>query len=64
MLGSVGALAAAMGEDAARVAFAVNGGMYDNQGRPIGYYVENGERLQRLNRHQAHVTVRIAQRLA
>ena len=51
VLASVGALAAARGEDAARVAFAVNGGMYDNEGRPIGYYVENGERLQRLNRN-------------
>jgi uncharacterized protein YigE (DUF2233 family) len=51
VLGSVGALAMSMGEDARRVAFAMNGGMYDDAGRPIGYYVEDGERLQRLNRN-------------
>lgn len=34
------------------VAFAVNGGMYDTQSKPIGYYVENGDRLYRLNRNK------------
>ena len=32
------------------IAFAVNAGMYDKQGMPIGYYVENGDRLKELNR--------------
>ncbi|MFM5931154.1 MAG: phosphodiester glycosidase family protein [Novosphingobium sp.] len=35
--------------DARTVAFAINGGMYDTGSRPIGYYVENGERLHKLN---------------
>lgn len=35
--------------DAPSVAFAVNGGMYDHSGQPIGYYVEKGERLHDLN---------------
>lgn len=34
------------------VAFAVNGGMYDVQSKPIGYYVENGKRLHKLNRNK------------
>lgn len=34
---------------AAPVAFAFNGGMFDDEGRPIGYYVENGERLKTIN---------------
>jgi len=42
--------AAARGADDAPVAFAVNGGMFDENGHAIGYYVEDGERLQRLNR--------------
>ena len=32
------------------VAFAMNGGMYDENGEPIGYYVEDGERRHTLNR--------------
>jgi uncharacterized protein YigE (DUF2233 family) len=35
--------------DAATVAFAVNGGMYDTGSEPIGYYAEDGERLYPLN---------------
>lgn len=35
-----------------KVAFATNGGMFDDNGRPIGYYVENGERRKTLNRNQ------------
>ncbi|WP_159975753.1 MULTISPECIES: phosphodiester glycosidase family protein [unclassified Novosphingobium] len=31
------------------VAFAVNGGMFDADGLPIGYYVENGEKRHALN---------------
>lgn len=36
--------------DPATIAFAVNGGMYGDDLKPIGYYVENGERLKELNR--------------
>ena len=34
-----------------KVAFAMNGGMFDADGEPIGYYVEAGERRHRLNRN-------------
>jgi uncharacterized protein YigE (DUF2233 family) len=34
-----------------RVAFAMNGGMFGEDGNPIGYYVENGERRHTLNRN-------------
>lgn len=33
------------------VAFAMNGGMYDGEGMPIGYYVEESNRLAELNRN-------------
>ena len=36
-------------KDAPRVAFAMNAGMYDGEGKPIGYFVENRERLHELN---------------
>ena len=32
------------------VSFAMNAGMYDIKSRPIGYYVEDGERITKLNR--------------
>ncbi len=35
--------------DPATVAFAVNGGMYDNGSEPIGYYAQDGQRLYPLN---------------
>lgn len=35
--------------DAARIAFAINAGMFDDNGRPKGYFVENAERLQTLD---------------
>lgn len=31
------------------IAFAMNAGMFDDEGKPIGYFVEGGERLQTLN---------------
>jgi uncharacterized protein YigE (DUF2233 family) len=34
------------------VAFAMNAGMYDDAGKPIGYYVEKGERIKTLNRNK------------
>lgn len=37
--------------DGRRVAFAMNAGMFDGEGKPIGYYVEDGERLEELNRN-------------
>ncbi|MCL9982042.1 MAG: phosphodiester glycosidase family protein [Erythrobacter sp.] len=36
--------------DASAIAFAVNGGMYGDDLKPVGYYVENGERLKELDR--------------
>ncbi len=50
-LRSLEALDAAL-PDTATVAFAMNGGMFDNDGNPIGYYVENGERRHKLNRNE------------
>jgi uncharacterized protein YigE (DUF2233 family) len=41
-LGSLTALKAQLGPDAARVRFAMNGGMYDVNRRPVGLYVEAG----------------------
>jgi len=46
--GSLAAFAASV--DPTTIAFAVNGGMYGDDLKPIGYYVENGERLAELNR--------------
>jgi uncharacterized protein YigE (DUF2233 family) len=39
--------------DASTVAFAMNGGMYDAKSRPIGYYVESGDKLHELNSNNA-----------
>jgi uncharacterized protein YigE (DUF2233 family) len=36
--------------DAATIAFAMNGGMYGDDLKAVGYYVENGQRLKELNR--------------
>jgi uncharacterized protein YigE (DUF2233 family) len=47
---SLARLADARG-NGAKVAFAMNGGMFDDEGKPIGYYVENGERSKELNRN-------------
>jgi uncharacterized protein YigE (DUF2233 family) len=46
--GSLSAFAASA--DAATIAFAVNGGMYGDDLKPIGYYVQNGERQKELDR--------------
>lgn len=48
---SLANLAAGRPAEAAPVAFAVNGGMFDEEGKPIGYYVEAGKRLKELNRN-------------
>lgn len=47
-LGSMSAFAASV--DAATIAFAINGGMYGDDLKAIGYYVQNGERLALLDR--------------
>lgn len=46
--GSLSAFAATV--DVATIAFAMNGGMYGDDLKAIGYYVENGERLSQLDR--------------
>jgi uncharacterized protein YigE (DUF2233 family) len=47
---SFAALASGLGDEAGKIAFAVNAGMFGEDGKPIGYYVERGERLRTLNR--------------
>ncbi len=49
---SLSELAVALGPKASQVAFAMNGGMFDEAGLPIGYYVENGRRTHALNRNE------------
>lgn len=48
-LRSFEALELHLGERAGRLLFAMNAGMYDEGGRPIGLYVEQGERQRRVN---------------
>lgn len=48
-LRSLASLGAALGVDADDVRFAMNAGMYDADGRPIGLYVENGALLRSAN---------------
>lgn len=47
---SLTSLAAGRKPDAAPVAFAVNGGMFNGEGKPIGYYVEGKDRRKELSR--------------
>lgn len=49
---SLASFSASRSDDAPRVAFAMNAGMYDGEGKPIGYYVEERERLKELNRNE------------
>jgi len=42
-------LDAELGRDAARLRFAMNAGMYDDAGAPIGLYIADGEQERRLN---------------
>lgn len=42
----------ALAQDAASVVLAMNGGMFDEDGQPIGYYVEEGRRLTVLNQNE------------
>lgn len=48
---SLSNLASGRSADAKSVAFAVNGGMFDGEGKPIGYYVQNKDRTKELNRN-------------
>jgi len=48
---SLRAYAKSLGNDVLGIAFAVNAGMFDGQGKPVGYYVEDSERLVELNRN-------------
>lgn len=45
-------IAARLGPRSARVAFAMNAGMFDDKGLPIGYYVEDGAEESALNRNK------------
>ncbi|KHK91577.1 phosphodiester glycosidase family protein [Novosphingobium malaysiense] len=49
---SLSQLAVNRPDNAHAVAFAMNGGMFDADGQPIGYYVEDGERLHKLNTNE------------
>ena len=42
-------LGASLGNRRGRLLFAMNAGMYDDQGRPIGLYVENGRERHAIN---------------
>lgn len=43
------ALEGHLGERASRLLFAMNAGMYDDEGRPIGLYIEAGKKLHSIN---------------
>jgi uncharacterized protein YigE (DUF2233 family) len=47
-LRSFDALAAALGADASRVRYAMNAGMFDESGAPVGLYVASGEERQKI----------------
>ncbi|WP_338245053.1 phosphodiester glycosidase family protein [Aurantiacibacter hainanensis] len=49
---SLEALAEGVDEEDGDIALAVNGGMFDGEGQPIGYYVEDGLRLTVLNQNE------------
>ncbi|MEM9967553.1 MAG: phosphodiester glycosidase family protein [Pseudomonadota bacterium] len=46
VFGRFSRLDAALNEEGARLGFATNAGMYHDDRRPVGYYVENGKELQ------------------
>jgi uncharacterized protein YigE (DUF2233 family) len=46
-------LAASRGPNAPIIAFAMNGGMFGEDGQPIGYYVQNSQRTHTLNTRSA-----------
>jgi uncharacterized protein YigE (DUF2233 family) len=46
----LGSFALGLQQDGRTLLFAMNAGMYDENQRPIGYYVEDGKQLKKLNR--------------
>lgn len=46
------ALAESLGEKSKFVAFAMNGGMFDEQGKPIGLLIEDGRQIKAINRRE------------
>jgi uncharacterized protein YigE (DUF2233 family) len=48
--GSFDALAESLGSEGKALAFAMNGGMYDDNQKPIGLYVEDGKEAKAVNR--------------
>jgi uncharacterized protein YigE (DUF2233 family) len=51
-LRSFEALEAHLGPHASSLLFVMNGGMYDEEGRPIGLYVEEGKQIRSINLRQ------------
>ena len=51
---SFSALEAALGDRASKVAFAMNAGMFDEEGRAIGLLIEDGEELHPINRNDGY----------
>jgi uncharacterized protein YigE (DUF2233 family) len=51
-LRSLAALEGSLGKEAEQVRFAMNAGMYDEDGAPVGLYVDRGKVLKRLNRNK------------
>jgi uncharacterized protein YigE (DUF2233 family) len=51
-LRSLAALEAELGPRAGRLLFAMNAGMYDDEGAPIGLYVEDGRQRRAINRRR------------
>jgi uncharacterized protein YigE (DUF2233 family) len=51
-LRSLAALETSLGKEAPQVRFAMNAGMYDEDGAPVGLYIERGKTLKRLNRNK------------
>jgi uncharacterized protein YigE (DUF2233 family) len=49
---SFASLQAALGKRAKAVAFAMNAGMFDEQGRPIGLMIEDGRQVHAINRRE------------
>ena len=49
---SFASLQAALGDRADDVAFAMNAGMFDDQGRPIGLMIEDGRQVHAINRRK------------
>ena len=51
---SFAALQSSLGDRAAKVAFAMNAGMFDDSGRPIGLMIEDGRAVHAINRREGY----------